>query len=153
MIETDKIKIYLILYPGRNDLFLEYFDEYPYKTDFCGWTFDISKSKKFYNSSAVKSTITKISRKVPIVPNLLEISGGNYQIIEQKDRVKQVNLKKDLEQLEKMEREKQEYKKKLDLELKEIQEKINKLNDENKYSNPMNEIDQLNQERIKYFDY
>ena len=31
MIETDKIKIYLILYPCRNDLFLEYFDENPYK--------------------------------------------------------------------------------------------------------------------------
>lgn len=81
MIETNKIKVYLILHPLNDDTFLKW-----YSSKFLTWTHDILESKKFFNGSAAKSYITKISKEHKFIPRLLEISGGQYQVIDQEER-------------------------------------------------------------------
>ncbi len=122
MIETNKIKIYLILHPTNDDVFLKYF----YNGE-CSWSFDILKAKKFFNGSTAKSYITKISKEHKYIPRLLEIVGGQYQVIDQEERVKKSILDKELSELNRQKVEREETKKQLEKELDEIKKRLNNL--------------------------
>ena len=123
MIETNKIKVYLILHPIKDDVFLNH----SYNGN-CSWGFDISKAKKFFNSSAAKSYITKIAQQHKYIPRLLEIVGGEYQIIGQENRVKKSLLDKKLSELNRQKAQHEETKRQLNVELERIQTRLNELN-------------------------
>lgn len=122
MIETNKIKVYLILHPTRDDVFLKYF----YNKE-CSWSFTISESKKFFNGSAAKSYITKISKEHKFIPRLLEIVGGEYQIIDQEERVKKSILDKEISELNQQKVQHEETKRRLKQELEKIKKRLNEI--------------------------
>lgn len=122
MIETNKIKVYLIMHPRTDGVFLTHF----YSGE-CSWSFDILEAKKFFNGSAAKSCITQISKKNKQFPKLLEIVGGEYQIIDQEERVKKSLFDKELSKLNREKVRYEERKQQLENQLKEIKNRLDKL--------------------------
>ena len=122
--QLDKLKLYLILHPTQDGAFLKWFDENRHE---CSWSFAIDESKKFFKGSVAKSYITRIFKKTKIMPRLLEISAGEYVIIDQNERVQTAVKKQESEKIERDLKNKLENKKRIEDQIQELQHQLNKL--------------------------
>lgn len=122
--QLDKLKLYLILHPYQDGAFLKWLDETRHE---CSWSFDIDESKKFLTGSVAKSYITRIFKKTKIMPRLLEISTGDYVVIDQNERVQSAVKKQESERIERDLKNKLENKKRIEDQIQELQHQLNEL--------------------------
>ena len=120
MIETNKLKFYIIQHP--NGRFLHHFSSYHGGT----WVDEITEAKIFLKISSCRSTVTSLFKFYPDqgVSSIIEITGGSFNVLNETDRVTK-SIKKT--QTEKINREKyhlEEKKKKIEIEVKKLQEEL-----------------------------
>ena len=120
MIDTSKLKFYLIRNPV-NDKFLQWTGYYG-----CNWTEKVEEAKVYLKISVCRSAVTSIFKQFPElgICDIIEITGGEYQILNEKERVEKSIEKKKLELINR-EKENLKYKqKRIEEELAKLQEEL-----------------------------
>ena len=120
MIDTSKLKFYLI-YSPETERFLK-------GSCYSGltWTRKIEEAKVWLKLSTCRSKVTSVFNQFPDtgICDIIEIFGGNHQILSEKDRVEKSIEKKKLELINRDKRRLEEKQKRIEEELLKLQEEL-----------------------------